>query len=645
MFTRLVSTLVLLAFINFLVGCSTNVRLAKEELPQKKVEEKITEVILTTGEVVKFDSRGGSYITSKIVGVKADGKPAEISFESITEIRTSRPQVISKEDVTDQKIVEVVLLNWTIGIFDDQGGKSELAAMPDEEGRTSDITERVIAGRTKDGTEVKVSFDKIRELRISKPDTISTEDLLADGDQHIAEVVVRDLYLVSFDEDGGRLEGKGPAVAGFTELGRSVQIGLDDILYVRVSRSDPVVSILAVVGVIALALAFMFAIAMATKESCPFVYSFDGEKYTFDAEPLGGAICAGLKKSDYSRLEHLRPVDGKYSLLLRNEVEETQYVDQLKLLVVDHVSDSEVMPDTAGNMYSVKTPVTPTLAFNENGEDLKKFVERRDDVAWQTHLPKDDSYLGGDLRHQLTFEFPKPPDAKTAKLLVNAGTALWGSNMIREMLQLRGDKVDAWYEAVNRGEAELMDLIGFIEREELYLLKIHLKEGESWVHHGYISGGGPLITEDRVIHLDVSNVTGDRLVLRLNPPMGFWSIDYIGIEYGNYPDPEITEVSLASGHDQYETDISELLRSSDESYLVLPEVGDWAKVDFDVPPQEEGTTRSMFLMSSGYYEIHISKDQPEQTEFIRQLLTTPGMIVEFAMNEYLKWRSIQLSSR
>ena len=70
----------------------------------------------------------------------------------------------------------------------------------------------------------------------------------------------------------------------------------------------------------------------AGPQSCPFVYSYDGENYIFDAEPLGGAISEGLKKTDYSRLEHLKGVEGKYHLFLRNELEETQYTDAIKLL-------------------------------------------------------------------------------------------------------------------------------------------------------------------------------------------------------------------------------------------------------------------------------------------------------------------------
>jgi hypothetical protein len=190
----------------------------------------------------------------------------------------------------------------------------------------------------------------------------------------------------------------------------------------------------------------------------------------------------------------------------------------------------------------------------------------------------------------------------------------------------------------------LAELIQFMEREELYLLKIYVLEGDAWVQHGYIPGGGPLITEDRVIALDLSKVSGDKLKIRLNPPMGFWSIDYLGIEYDNNPVPPVTEVPLAKAEDQLGNNISVILSAMDNKYLELPKVGDWAKVNFDAPPPEKGNERTVFLKTSGYYEIHIAKDQSEQTQLIRQLLTTPGLIVEYAMDEYLKWRMAQLNS-
>jgi hypothetical protein len=464
-------------------------------------------------------------------------------------------------------------------------------------------------------------------------------------EEKIVEVVYPTGDVVKFNLNGGKYIKEKGVIVGVTRAGKRVEIPTDDILYVRVSRVHAGRrGIVVTIGVAAAMSAFAFAIALATKESCPFVYSYDGEQYVFDAEPYGGAITAGLKRTDYSRLEHLKPVDGKYQLMMRNEVEETQYTDEMKLMIVDHAINVEVMPDYFGQMHPVEKPVTPNVAVDENGKDLMKFMKARDNIAWQSSLPTEDSYRGQNLRHQLTFEFPKPPEAKTAKLLVNAGTAFWGSNMIREMLQLRGNRVDAWYDAIDRGGPELIGLYQFNQREELYLLKTYVKEGESWVQHGVISGGGPLINEDRVISLDLTNVPGDTLTIRLNPPMGFWAIDFIGVEYGNTPPLGVREIPIASAEDQHGNDVSDLLSTVDNSYQALPEVGDWVKLSFDMPAQREGSKRSIFLKTSGYYEIHLPKDQPEQTELLQKLAIVPGFSVEFALDLYLKWHAQQQGS-
>ena len=632
MITRVTAVVLIAALLLNLVSCMKTVRVFKEELPQN-ISEKIIEVVLISGEVVKFDEAGGKYYSTSrdaISGVTTDGKHRMIFLDRISEIRISRPQTISPAEVGGQKITEAVFINRYLLVFDENGG-------------LYDPTQREITGKALDGTPVKVGIDKIKEIRLNRPETLPLDHLIAEKDQSVSEVV-GDNFVTVFDDKGGRFERGWQGISGVTEGGKPVDLNLDDILYVRVKKTDVALSLAAVVGVIAIGVGAAFLIALALKESCPFIYSYDGKRYNFDAEPLGGAICPGLKKTDFSRLEHLQPVNGKYTLLIRNEVDETQYLDEMKLLVVDHPRNSEVMPDLRGNMYTVENTITPLSVVDENGKDLVNFVKARDEVAWQTHLPRDDSFRGRSSRHQLDISFPKPPDAKTAKLLVNAGTALWGSNMIREMLQLRGDKVDEWYEGVNRGGPELIELLQFMEREEMYLLKLFVKAGNTWVQRGFISGGGPLITEDRVIPIDLSNVAGDKLEIRLNPPIGFWSIDYLGIEYDDNPAPPMTEVPLTKAEDQQGKNITVILEAIDDSYLRLPKVGDWAKVHFNAPPLGNGSERTIFLKTTGYYEIHIAKDQPEKTQLIHQLLSTPGLILEYAMEEYLKWRMEQLNS-
>jgi hypothetical protein len=82
-------------------------------------------------------------------------------------------------------------------------------------------------------------------------------------------------------------------------------------------------------------------VVAATKQSCPFVYSWDGSQYVFDAEPYGGAITRGLEKDDFTQLEQLREQDGLYRLKMVNEVDETQLTNLTELWVVDHLLGPE----------------------------------------------------------------------------------------------------------------------------------------------------------------------------------------------------------------------------------------------------------------------------------------------------------------
>jgi len=415
-------------------------------------------------------------------------------------------------------------------------------------------------------------------------------------------------------------------------------IDLKDVMSVTIEKEEVNVglTILATLGIIVGVLALIAVIVAVTKESCPFIYSFDGEKYVFDGEPYGGAIAEGLKKTDYSRLEHLKPVDGKYKILMRNEADETQYTDEMKLLVIDHPINTEVAPDVNGNMTVFNNVFPPLSVTDENGKDITTFFNLRDNIQWQTDMPNDTGFVGKKLKHDLILKFPKPIDAKKVKLLVNAGTALWGGYMIKGMLNLRGNKVDKWYENINNKGTELLKLYEFIEREELYVLKVNVLESDKWITKGLISAGGPFIDEDRIVELNIENVTGDSIYIKLSPPFGYWKFDYAGVIYESTIPAEVIELPISYAIDQEGTDLTTALSKIDGKYYSMPDSTCTANINFEAIPQKEKTNRSLFLKTTGYYDIHLKKDKPEQTELIEKILSTPGLILEISMKEYVK---------
>jgi len=65
--------------------------------------------------------------------------------------------------------------------------------------------------------------------------------------------------------------------------------------------------------------------------SCPFVYSWDGQEYILDSQPLNNAPKQEAEKVDYDKLEFLEPNEGVCRLKLTAELEETVYINELKL--------------------------------------------------------------------------------------------------------------------------------------------------------------------------------------------------------------------------------------------------------------------------------------------------------------------------
>jgi len=392
----------------------------------------------------------------------------------------------------------------------------------------------------------------------------------------------------------------------------------------------------AVVGVVAGVLLVAAIIVAATKESCPFVYSWDGAQFVFDAEPYGGAVTAGLERDDYAELENLRAVDGAYRIRVTNEVNETQFTNLFEIWAVDHPTGTRAVADEWGGIHTLESPLPPTAVRDADGRDLLSWLEQTDRRIWE---PMAERRAGGAVRQDIVLSFPKPEGATTAKLVANVATGLWGSHMIREMLELRGTAIDDWYAAIDGDSVVLDSLMQWNYREELYLLKLYVEEPSGWEVRGMLPGGGPFIAEDRVVPLDVSRVPGDELRVRIRPPLGFWALNSFAVDYSSDAEVRVTPTSLMAAQDHRGRDVRALLVAADDQYHEMPALGDWADVTFPaVSDPQPGLTRTMFLHSRGYYRLHLSQDGTPQTALIDEFFRTPDAAAVYAVERYGAWQ-------
>ena len=425
-----------------------------------------------------------------------------------------------------------------------------------------------------------------------------------------------------------------------------------DIQQVWYRKSDSTANVILALLVVCGAVAATFAIARGLKnadlgpewESCPFVYSFDGERYVLDAEPYGMAITEGLKRVDWVELSNLKEDDGTYRVLLANELDETQYTDELKLVTVDHAPGVKIAPDIAGRMHAFAYPVAPAKAVDQRGRDILPFVAENDLVFWACRLAEktpDDPVM----RDELVFEFPKPAGAKRAKLLANAWTTQWASRSARLLLELYGSSLPEAYADVDRRGPTYGQVLQWMANEEIATLKVWVETASGWKARSMIYGGAPVITKDKAYVLDVADVPGERLRIKLRPPINCWMLNALAVDYGEDGPIGTVEIAAETAVGAEGKDVREALAATDRTYLEAPVRGERTTLTFAAPPLKPGLERTVFVKASGYYKIHVDPRGEPRTELIERVFKEPDFAARYAFRDYRKWEAAVLAKR
>ncbi|MGI9076392.1 MAG: FG-GAP-like repeat-containing protein [Gemmatimonadaceae bacterium] len=162
------------------------------------------------------------------------------------------------------------------------------------------------------------------------------------------------------------------------------------------------------------------------KGSCAFVYTWDGTRYRFVTDvmwrsalgmPLGimgsnTEYAPAGASQEYLRIPGnlLKPRDGRYTLQLTEELWETAFIDEVKLIAVDHpdsmnfCGDERFVPLTPASLclYQISRPHLPRSARDDAGADLLPALRAQDDVYASNLTPE--RYQGVTTPHDLILD-------------------------------------------------------------------------------------------------------------------------------------------------------------------------------------------------------------------------------------------------
>jgi hypothetical protein len=393
-----------------------------------------------------------------------------------------------------------------------------------------------------------------------------------------------------------------------------------------------------VMGVVILTLGIILAIAILSKTSCPFIYSWDGKQYVFDGEPYGGAVAQSLARTDYSELKHLAADDGQYRLLLTNEVDETQHTDSLALLAVDHRPSDSVILGADGKVHAFSSIEHLMTAHDERGSDLMPFLAEVDRLSWLSNLDDATQELPvADTRNHIELTFQRPKTDEPVFLLTNVATAPWGSLQIRTLLGMRGTGVQDFYRSLDSSPKALQRLLAWNEQEELYHLKVWLLVNGRWEKRAVITAGGPFISENRAVPLDLSGVEGGTVRIRLDPPIGFWRFNAFKLAWGEGPS-QVQTLKARSARDENGRDVVAELEKDDGRTLDQADAPNVTRIEFDAPPLPPGLVRTVFAKTRGWYEVHLHDLGPPDVAALKRLESEAGYAVQRALADYVTFQ-------
>jgi len=427
----------------------------------------------------------------------------------------------------------------------------------------------------------------------------------------------------------------------------SGNIPLSDIAIVQTVKPDKAGSLLAygTIGILALAtlnaaggsgnLSGSAQIHYPPSGSCPFVFSFDGADYRFESETFAGAVCRGMERANLEPLEYLRPVDGEYHLSLANQLQESEHVNEISLMAVDHPPGSRIVPECNGNVHTLRSRIPPSSATSYSGADILSLVSDVDDKMWGSDFQGADMDIARGLRDGIICEFDRPGDSATAKLLLETKNTNLGYFAFEKLFSLEGPNRLTWYHQLNEDMAERKKLVDWIMREGT--LQVFLMVEDKWVLQSALPPVGLRAMEERVVVIDLTHCRGDKIKIKLDCATDLWNIDALAIDYSRDEPITITRAELQEAITQNGNDVASLISKPDSSYYrMLP--GDYALLTYNEVPPSPGASRTYLLKTQGYYYAWTKSGETDDSELVQKILSEPQYGNRLFMPEWMKIR-------
>ena len=366
------------------------------------------------------------------------------------------------------------------------------------------------------------------------------------------------------------------------------------------------------------------------KGSCPFLYVYDGENYRFLTDllwrsPLGMATPMGFlapaQTADYVKIsgDVMKPKSGFYSIQVTEELWETVYVDEVKLLVVDHPNGTQIFVDEKYSpppfpefkIYATQDIHRPRAAFDAHGKNVADALTEFDYRYAVEHEPG--KFQGVVDPHAIILDLGDAPNDQTLTLFLTGWIFPTDTSINISLSQNPSLSPRFPYLQVLNSQGDwqtVIDVIGIpAGKNKTIVVDLTGK---------FLSGDRRVkIATDMQIYWDSAFFTigePDVPMQITELPAHNANLHYRGFSEMYRPTPHAPHMfnyekvlkeaqwrDLAGNYTRY-GDVTPLLERIDDMYVIM-NAGDEMTVEFDaakLPPLKNGWVRDFILFSDGW---------------------------------------------
>lgn len=189
--------------------------------------------------------------------------------------------------------------------------------------------------------------------------------------------------------------------------------------------------------------------------SCPMVFTWNGDEFTFISEVLGVApLGASLGDGGFFPVDHdeyvyissdqLRPRDGHLEVRITEELREVAYLDKIRLIALDYPANQSIVtnekfkgpPFPEFRLFGSERRIAATAATDHTGADVLELIQERDE-SYPANFTRDNR--GRASQHSLTLDFPALSGRNEAVLVLH-GWVDWSDASTFVSTAQRNDK-------------------------------------------------------------------------------------------------------------------------------------------------------------------------------------------------------------